>query len=84
MSDAEETYMSDVFPPDSKPLRMTQDELLRVLDRLRAAVAAGDSMEGSILYGWSSEPDLYDVGGLFRVGNAMGQGGAVVLWDTSR
>lgn len=64
---------------------MTREELLAVLDDMRARIELGDSFEGGINYlmPWAEElgdpvtdpPDGFRVEGGYRVGNRMGQGG---------
>lgn len=72
----------DVFGDDGKPRRMTKTELLDQIDLLRALILADDSMEGALLYEWADDPGYYNVGGIMRMGNSMGQGGARILWET--
>lgn len=75
---------SDVFPPGSRPITMDAPQLIAHLRDVIRCIENDDSMEGSIMYGWSTkEPGMYDVGGIYRIGNNMGQGGVVLLWDTS-
>lgn len=60
------------------PVGMSKDELLAVLDDIRARVAEGDSWEGSIEYLIPEEPSEaveFAVNAGYRVGNSMGQGG---------
>lgn len=73
---------SDVFPPDSKPQTVDKETLLVLIDDLRMCVERDDSMEGCLMYGWSDTPGKYDIGGMYRVGNSLGQGGARLLWET--
>ncbi|GAB3977420.1 hypothetical protein GCM10029978_067080 [Actinoallomurus acanthiterrae] len=66
-------------PPGRNPVEMSREELLAVLDQIRAGVAAGDSLEGGIEYlmpapGSAAE---FAVRGGYRVGNTHGQGGYV-------
>lgn len=69
----------DVFGPNERPLTLTRDELLAVLDDLRNWVANDDSMEGRLAYEWGTERDTYNVSGVLRFGNSMGQGSVRML-----
>lgn len=80
----DEPGYSEVFPPGSKPTTVEPAAFLAMMDDVKREVERGASMEGSILWGWSfKEPGKLDVGGMYRIGNDMGQGGVVVLWDTT-
>lgn len=75
----------------NRPVPMSRDELLAVLDDIRARIAAGDSFEGYLrysipveapvaleVYTYPNEPTPradFDVCAGYRVGNSMGQGG---------
>lgn len=63
--------------PTGKPVAMTTEELLQVLDDIRARVADGDSFEGHIEYSMPDEPGTADfmVRAGYRIGNSLGQGG---------
>ena len=67
---------------------MTKDELLAVLDDMRAAVATDDSFEGSLEY-LMPEPLGIDtskefaVMASYRIGNKMGRGGLRLFGETS-
>lgn len=70
---------------NTRPVFMTRDELVAVIDDIRTRVAVGDSFEGFLQYElpWSEDmgdPETDDAGGFrvkarYRVGNAAGQGG---------
>jgi len=60
---------------------MSRDQLLQLLDDVRQRVASGDSLEGNIRY-LLAQPGAehpYDVDGMYRVGNSMGQGGCILI-----
>lgn len=68
-----------------KPVGMSKDELLAVLDDIRAVVAADDSFEGSIEYliplpEQELEAD-FAVRASYRTGNSMGQGGVRLIGE---
>lgn len=83
MSSANEEHRSDVFPPNQTPIKMTKAQFIDVLNWLLCAIENDDSMEGSLMYAWGSEPGMYDVGGVLRAGNRNGQGSVSVFWDMS-
>jgi hypothetical protein len=67
------------------------DELLEILDDMRAHVAAGDSFEGSVEYlmpgpilpaGHSRDADFAVISS-YRVGNLDGQGSVRLVGDTT-
>ena len=67
---------------------MTKDELLAVLDDMRAAVATSDSFEGSIEYLMPGPLDIetdkeFAVMASYRIGNSTGQGGVRLIGETS-
>jgi len=67
---------------------MSKDELLAVLDDMRAAVARNESFEGSIEYLMPGPLDIetnkeFAVMASYRVGNSMGQGGVRLIGETS-
>lgn len=68
-----------IFRAAQKPKRLSQDDLLAVLDRIRGEVARGASMEGALTYAWSDEPGQYNVDAFVRTDNDMGQGGAMIV-----
>ena len=68
-----------VFGPHDKPLKLTREQLLGILEDLRNWISEDDSMEGHLSYEWSEEPGKYNVAGFLRFGNSMGQGSARVL-----
>lgn len=61
------------------PVNMSHEDLLALLDDIRARVAEGDSFEGSLQYLIPLDDDAparsFDVQASYRVGNTMGQGG---------
>lgn len=67
------------------PVNLSHEDLLAVLDEIRARVAAGDSFEGSIEYLMPEDPDApprsFDVRASYRTGNSMGQGGMRVIGE---
>lgn len=61
---------------------MSREELLNLLDDIRARVADGDSFEGRLQYLIPQDTSAmhpFDVAAMYRVGNLMGQGGAVII-----
>jgi len=74
---------SEIFQPHQRPRRMSRAELVQFLSWAAEMVTHDDSMEGTITYAWSDEPGDYDVHAFLRTGNSMGQGGAVVIEDTT-
>jgi hypothetical protein len=70
---------TEIFQPHQHPTRMNETDLLQLLDWTRELINHGDSMEGSITYGWSDEPGMYDVHAFLRTGNSMGQGGVTLI-----
>jgi len=66
-------------------MKMAKQQLLDVLDALKAAVAADDSFEGSIEYSAMADGlghGEFEVSGAYRIGNSMGQGGMRVFERT--
>lgn len=59
--------------------RMTEEQFLALLAELRLAIEDRDSMEGTISWCWTDEPGVYNVTGMYRVGNSEGQGGTIIL-----
>lgn len=62
----------------NRPVPMSKDQLLAVLDDIRALVAADDSWEGSLQCSIPEEPGegvAFDVHAGYRIGNSLGQGG---------
>lgn len=62
----------------NRPVPMSKDQFLAVLDDIRAHVADGDSFEGSLQYTIPEEPGDgidFDVHAGYRIGNSLGQGG---------
>jgi hypothetical protein len=58
---------------------MTREDLAAMLRDMAAVVEARDSFEGRIAYTFGSGPDDFEVDAFYRVGNSMGQGGAVFI-----
>jgi hypothetical protein len=80
----------------NKPIKMKRNELAGIFKAIAASIEAGDSFEGAIRYSCMDDifgPDTADVdpnildrdeffvGGMYRVGNSMGQGGINLLWE---
>lgn len=62
----------------NRPVPMSKDQFLAVLDDIRARVADGDSFKGSVQYAIPEEPTTevtFDVYASYRIGNSLGQGG---------
>jgi hypothetical protein len=69
-----------------KPIYMSREDLLAVIDDIRYRVGAGDSYEGFLNYLMPEEgdpPDGFRVEARWRVGNLQGQGGMSVIGDSS-
>jgi hypothetical protein len=63
-------------------MKKSKDELLALIDRMREAVAADDSFEGSLSYTAMAdglERHEFEVAAGFRIGNSQGQGGMVLV-----
>lgn len=61
---------------------MNKQDLIALIDRMRAAVEADDSMEGRFTYQWADRKDgidMFNVDTCFRIGNAGGGQGGVIL-----
>ncbi|MFF8784729.1 hypothetical protein [Streptomyces sp. NPDC015125] len=58
---------------------MNREELVAGLDDIRDRVAAGDSLEGHIRYSLTPAGQGYEVDGLYRTGQLLGQGGAIII-----
>jgi hypothetical protein len=54
-------------------------DLAELLRGAAKAVEANDSFEGRISYTFGTTPDTFEVDAFVRVGNSMGQGGAIVI-----
>jgi hypothetical protein len=70
------------------PAGLSKDELLAVIDDIRARIAANDSFEGHLTWSFpeqSGDIFAFDVTASYRVGNSMGQGGMRVIgkYDTT-
>lgn len=61
---------------------MDKQSLLALIDRMRAAIEADDSFEGRFTYQWNDRKDgvdVFNVDTCFRIGNADGGQGGVIL-----
>lgn len=65
-----------------KPKQQTKEQLLAALRSIADSIAVNDSFEGSIEYTITGR-DTFDVRACWRVGNSDGQGGCVIIGDTS-
>lgn len=59
--------------------KMTEDQFIAMMAALVDTLEARDSMEGTISWCWTDEAGVYNVTGMYRVGNSDGQGGCVLL-----
>lgn len=67
-------------PAGPAPKRMHADELAALLADMAARIPAGDSFGGHISYEVADGPaHEFDVTGMYRIGNRMGQGGMRVI-----
>lgn len=67
----------------------TKEQLLEVLDDIRARVERDDSFEGSLSYSCMEEHlpkegKHFEVSANYRVGNSLGQGGVSIIEATQR
>lgn len=63
-------------------MKLSKDELIATLQDMLESVKADDSFEGSIQYTVFDDDlgaDEFEVSAFYRVGNSMGQGGAVII-----
>lgn len=63
-------------------MKMQKEQLIAMLEDMLTAVKMDDSFEGSVQYTVMDDdlgPGEFEVGAFYRVGNSMGQGGAVVI-----
>lgn len=63
-------------------MKMQKEQLIAMLEDMLSAIKMDDSFEGSVNYTIMDEdlgPGEFEVGAFYRVGNSMGQGGAVVI-----
>lgn len=58
---------------------LSKIELLALLKGAAAAIERDDSFEGRIAYTFGTAPETFEVDAFLRVGNSMGQGGAIVI-----
>lgn len=80
----------------NKPIKVSRNELVGILKAITASIEARDSFEGSITYSCMDgifgpntedvdpltlERDEFFIGGVYRVGNSLGQGGVNFLWE---
>ena len=66
------------------PVFNTKEQLLWILDDIRARVVADDSFEGSLSYELPDDDDPADgfrVQASYRTGNSMGQGGLRMIGE---
>ena len=65
------------------PVNMSREDLLYIIDDIRAGVGEGDSFEGFLNYLIPDDPDApadsFDVEARYRVGNLQGQGGMEIV-----
>lgn len=66
------------------PANLSRESLLAILDEIRAGVATGDTLEGSIQFSlnYDDEPAAehpWDVQAAYRIGNTQGQGGTRLI-----
>lgn len=61
------------------PKQLSKKELLSILSDLHDGVMTGDTLEGNIAFTISDKPNKWDVHGVYRVGNLMGQGGVRMI-----
>lgn len=79
----------------NKPIKINREELANIFEAIAVGIRAGDSFEGSITYSCldgifdNAEyvdpedlgPDEFYLGGMYRTGNSMGQGGVNLFWE---
>jgi len=66
-----------------KPIIQTKEQLLDALRAITEAVENDDSFEGSIDYIITETRHQFEVMVFWRVGNSEGQGGSIMIGDTS-
>lgn len=62
--------------------KVNKQQLLAILDDIRRSVEENDTMEGQISYNAMAdglEPGEFEIKGVYRIGNSMGQGGVRML-----
>ncbi len=64
------------------PEKVTQKKLLDLLDLMKAGITSGDSLEGSLEYAAIS-PDEFNLVAAIRIGNLQGQGGTILIGESS-
>jgi len=67
-----------------RPVFVTKDELLAIIDDIRARVRHDDSFEGFLNYLMPEEnddPSGFRVEARYRIGNSMGQGGMRMIME---
>jgi hypothetical protein len=58
---------------------MSTTRLLETLDDIRQRIEKHDSLQGTIAWEATDTVDMWDVHGVYRVGNQDGQGGVRVI-----
>lgn len=66
------------------PKTISKATLLNTLKHMFEAIEADDSFEGSIEYSATPERHMFEARAFFRVGNSEGQGGSIIIGDTSK
>ena len=56
-------------------MKMNKNEFMKLLSDMKDSIYNNDSFEGAIKYELSDEPSIFEVEGVYRVGNSQGQGG---------
>ena len=65
-----------------KPKQQTKQQLIAALRSIAQSIEENDSFEGSIEYTITGR-NAFDVQAFWRVGNSEGQGGSIMIGDTS-
>jgi hypothetical protein len=60
-------------------VKLSENELLTLLDNVKKSIQEQDSMQGIISYEWADEPGFYMVNAVYRIGNSEGQGGMRII-----
>lgn len=66
-----------------KPTIQTKEQLLDALRAITEAIENDDSFEGSIQYAATETRHQFEVMAFWREGNSQGQGGSIMIGDTS-
>ncbi len=64
------------------PKKQTKEQLIAALHGIAQSISENDSFEGTLEYVVSG-PDTFDVRAFWRVGNSEGQGGSIVIGETT-